>query len=218
MRIIAGTHRGRPILPPEDDKVTRPITDRVKESLFDRLMSLGMLEGPEHGGEPWRAVDVFSGTGSLGLETLSRGAEHATFVERDRDAVDRLKQNLDAFGWTRKAAIVTGSALQPVWTQGLANDSIRLVFLDPPYPMMEPEQTADRRRLTDVMEALLPKLELGGVVVLRTHEDTDPLKPREGLYDGPMSFTYGSMTLHFYQRPLPEEPGDETADEARGIP
>ena len=91
MRIIAGTHRGRTLLAPADAETTRPITDRVKENLFNRLHSLGVLG---YG----RVLDVFCGTGSMGLEALSRGADHCTFVDRDRDAIDRLQQNLDTLG------------------------------------------------------------------------------------------------------------------------
>lgn len=209
MRIIAGTHRGRRFLPPRDERTTRPIVDRVKESLFDRLMSLGMLEGPAEGGEPWRCVDVFSGTGSLGLESLSRGAEHCTFVERDRDAADRLRRNLDDLGLADRATVVTASAFTPTWLHGLGEGAIRLAFLDPPYAMLRDD--ADRASLGQLLADLFACLEEGGVVVLRTQADDPPLAPEPNTYDGPMSFTYGSMTLHFYQRPLPGE--EEAADE-----
>ena len=86
MRIIAGTHRGRRILPPATDS-TRPITDRVKQSLFDLLAP--RIEGAQ-------VLDLFAGTGSMGLESLSRGAAHATFFESDRSAVKLLRQNIDA--------------------------------------------------------------------------------------------------------------------------
>src|SRR6266850_7741478 len=84
MRIIAGEFRGRKILPPEGE-VTRPITDRVKQSLFDILSP--RIEGT-------RVYDLFAGTGSMGLECLSRGAAHATFFEADRSALDRLRKNI----------------------------------------------------------------------------------------------------------------------------
>ncbi|MHC4996742.1 MAG: RsmD family RNA methyltransferase, partial [Planctomycetota bacterium] len=83
MRIIAGDHRGRRLLGPEGKNTTRPITDRVKVSLFDRLAAAGRIEGAV-------VLDLFSGTGSMGLECLSRGARHVTFVDRDRVALDRL--------------------------------------------------------------------------------------------------------------------------------
>lgn len=212
MRIIAGTHRGRPILPPLDEEVTRPITDRVKEALFSRLVSLGMMEtdpaAPGYG--PFRVADVFCGTGSMGLECLSRGAEHVTFVDRDRDAVARLNQNLEALKESHKATVLATSALAPAWAMRLGERSLRLAFLDPPYAMMK--EPADRLRLQHVITSLLPKLEDGGVLVLRTHEEDSPLDAAG--YDGPSSFRYGSMTLHFYQRPLPEDALDagEPAD------
>ncbi len=212
MRIIAGTHRGRSILPPKDDEVTRPMVDRVKEALFSRLMSLGMLEtdpdAPGYG--PFRVLDIFCGTGSLGLECLSRGAEHVTFVDRDRDAVQRLETNLASLKETHKADVLNTSALTPAWATRLGEGSIRLTFLDPPYAMMK--DPANRLRLDQVMQVLLPKLEPGGVLVLRTHEEDPPLAA-EG-YDGPSSFRYGTMVLHFYQRPMPDPSPDAPPDEA----
>ena len=83
MRIIAGMHRGRKLLAPEGD-VTRPITDRVKQSLFDILSPMR---------EEAVVYDCFAGTGSMGLECLSRGAAAVTFFEADRSALSRLKKN-----------------------------------------------------------------------------------------------------------------------------
>ncbi len=202
MRIIAGTHRGRTIVPPKDEKTTRPIVDRVKEALFNRLVSLGMLETPADGGDPFRVIDIFSGTGSLGLESLSRGAEHCFFVERDRDATRRLEQNLTALGLTDRATVLATSAINPLWLTRLGEQPVRLVFLDPPYAMMK--QEADRAPLAVLMTQLLPRLEEGGIVILRTHVDDPPLDAPG--YDGPMSFGYGTMILHFYQRPLEDDP------------
>src|SRR3954463_11454418 len=88
MRIIAGEFRGRRLLPPEGD-TTRPITDRAKQSLFDILAP--RIEGS-------RVYDCFAGTGSMGLECLSRGAAAVTFFESDRSALARLRKNIDAVG------------------------------------------------------------------------------------------------------------------------
>lgn len=193
MRIIAGTHRGRPLLPPRDAATTRPITDRVKEALFNRLLSLGLLgEG--------RVLDVFCGTGSLGLEALSRGAEHCTFVDQDRDAVRRLEENLAALGLADRADVKPTNARSSVWTLALGAESVALAFLDPPYAMV----TDDPAAMDALSAALLPKLEPGGVVVLRTPTGADA-RELDG-YDGPASFRYGGMTLHFYQRPMDDGP------------
>ena len=192
MRIIAGTHRGRPLLPPKDAATTRPITDRVKEALFNRLHSLGALG-------PGRVLDVFSGTGSLGLEALSRGADHCTFVDQDRDAVHRLQENLDTLGLAGRADVKPTNARSSVWTLGLQADRVALAFLDPPYAMVADDPVA----MDALMAALLPKLEPGGVIVLRTPTDIEPHELTG--YDGPASFKYGGMTLHFYQRPLDDD-------------
>jgi len=194
MRIIAGTHRSRSILGPKDAATTRPITDRVKENLFNRLQSLGVLG---YG----RVVDVFCGTGSLGLEAISRGAEHCTFVEQEREAVSRLRKNIETLGVADRARIVPASALTPIWSAGLAEASLALAFFDPPYAMASDPKT--RPALDHVMTTLQPRLEPGGVLVLRTDRET-PGHDLPG-FDGPASFTYGNMALHFYQAPMPDE-------------
>src|SRR5439155_10416859 len=96
MRIIAGELRGRKLLPPEGD-ATRPITDRVKQSLFDIL-------APSIAGST--VYDCFAGTGSLGLECLSRGAERTVFFENDRSALARLQKNIAALDIQGRARII----------------------------------------------------------------------------------------------------------------
>ena len=197
MRIIAGTHRGRPILPPEGDETTRPITDRVKENLFNRLTSLGMLDD-----EPaWTVLDIFSGTGTMGLEALSRGASHCTFVDQDRDAVGRLEQNLATLDLTDKSHIVHGSALGGYWLASIPAGSVRLAFIDPPYKMVEDDET--RAQVLSLVERLLPTLEEGGIAMVRTPEWIE--LPEVAGYDGPAQAVYGKMRLHFYQSPLPND-------------
>jgi 16S rRNA (guanine966-N2)-methyltransferase len=198
MRIIAGTHRGRPIESPRGD-TTRPITDQAKETLFNKLFSLGLLadEDPEGNPTPWRMADVFCGTGSMGLECLSRGASHAVFVDRDRSARDGLERNLTAFGWHERARVVASDAMAAGW---LGTEPLRLVFLDPPYPL-----SADARgmtQLTSLIQRCLPCLEQGGVLVFRT--DAHTVHPEVAGYDH-VRFTMGSMAVSFYQRPLPDE-------------
>ncbi|MEM9020956.1 MAG: RsmD family RNA methyltransferase [Planctomycetota bacterium] len=194
MRIIAGTHRGRPILAPRDAKTTRPITDRVKESLFNRLASLGMLDE-----EPaWHALDVFSGTGSLGLEALSRGASTCTFVDHDRDAVERLRQNLNQLSLNDRAHIVHGSALAGYWSAGLAHKPVRIAFLDPPYPLARDERQRDM--LLKLVGSLAAVIEPGGIALVRTPSEVG--LPELPGYDGPAPLDYSGMRLHFYQTPL----------------
>jgi 16S rRNA (guanine(966)-N(2))-methyltransferase RsmD len=197
MRIIAGTHRGRPILPPKGDQTTRPITDRVKENLFNRLTSLGMLDASP----AWNVLDIFSGTGTMGLEALSRGAAHCTFVDQDRDAVACLTENLGTLGLTGRSHIVHGSALGGYWLASIPDGSVRLAFVDPPYKMVEDDDT--RPQVLSLVGRLLPTLEEGGLAVVRTPERIG--LPEVAGYDGPAQAVYGKMRLHFYQSPLPDE-------------
>jgi 16S rRNA G966 N2-methylase RsmD len=134
----------------------------------------------------------------MGLEALSRGAEHCLFVDQDRTAVRRLEQNLAALNIGPEAArVVQGSAFLPGWLTGLADGSVTLALLDPPYAL-----TADLDPLLRLIEQLAPKLEPGGVAVFRTPEDvTAPDLPG---YDGLARVTYGGMALHFFQTSLDE--------------
>ena len=127
MRIVGGSHRGRPIAVPEGDKV-RPTSDRARESLFNIL---------EHGrwaaaGSPIagaRVLDAFAGTGALGLEALSRGAAHVTFLELAPVALAVLKTNVAALREGARVTIQRGDAVAPP----RAAEPCSLVFLDPPY-------------------------------------------------------------------------------------
>ena len=191
MRIIGGTHRSRLIQPPKDDRTTRPITDRVKQAMFDRLVTMEALGG--------NAVDIFAGTGSLGLEALSRGTDHVAFVERDRRVRDILKQNIDTLGFAPASAMLSVDALSPAWLQVLPKRPIRLVFLDPPYAMFD--EPKDVARISALITALFPVMEDEGVLVLRTEEHATPPDVAGSGWSGPETHEYGSMHLHFYTKP-----------------
>jgi 16S rRNA (guanine(966)-N(2))-methyltransferase RsmD len=143
VRIIAGEFRGRRLLAPESD-TTRPITDRAKQSLFDVLTPL----------IPDALVfDCFCGTGSMGLECLSRGAAKAVFFDRDRSALDRLKKNIDTLGVRGRCLVSSGDIFRTLQgNESLPSDlSIaNLVFLDPPYRFLA-EQTDRLRTLAEVL-------------------------------------------------------------------
>ena len=122
MRIISGEWRSRPLVAPKGD-TTRPTADRTRETLFSMLTSrLGSFED-------LRVLDLFAGSGALGLEALSRGAAHCTFVEQDHLALDALEQNIAKLGGkdrcdVRKSSVLSmGSALRPA----------DIVLMDPPY-------------------------------------------------------------------------------------
>ena len=122
MRVIAGEWRGRRLLAPPGD-ATRPTADRTRETLFSMLVSrLGSFER-------LRVADLFAGSGAIGIEALSRGAEHVIFVENERAALRAIAANLAAFKATERAQVMAGSALRlpsiPV--------PVDLLFADPPY-------------------------------------------------------------------------------------
>ena len=122
MRIIAGAWRARPIDAPAG-AATRPTSDRAREGLFSMLASrIGTFDG-------LRVADLFAGTGALGLEALSRGAAHCTFIERDRAALDILKRNIARLG-AQDRADVRAQAVEHAPPPAAPWD---VVFLDPPY-------------------------------------------------------------------------------------
>lgn len=124
MRIIAGTWRGRVLRRPAG--ATRPTADRVRQALFDMLMHASW--GGRAVVEADEVLDVFAGTGALGLEALSRGARHAGFIEQDRVAAAVLRANIAACGGEGRASVVVGDALAVG-----PGPAAGLVFLDPPY-------------------------------------------------------------------------------------
>ena len=122
MRIIGGEWRGRPLVPPEGS-ATRPTSDRAREGLFSMLASrLGSFDD-------LHAADLFAGTGALGLEALSRGAAHCTFVEKERAAAATLQQNIQRLGAATRAELRT----QAVEYATPPARPCHLLFLDPPY-------------------------------------------------------------------------------------
>lgn len=196
MRIIAGTHRSRKLLGPADAATTRPITDRVKTSLFDRLTSMGRLDGA-------RVVDIFAGTGSLGIECLSRGVDRVWFVERDRTALDRLRKNLETIRETERSQVLSVDALGGALVMALTGKAPTLLFFDPPYAMMR-----DPRKLGRCAEQVVRLAEVAdddALLVWRTPDDSPPPPEVEG-WGRHEAHEYGSMTLHLYRRasaPLP---------------
>jgi 16S rRNA (guanine966-N2)-methyltransferase len=124
MRVIGGHDRGRRLRAPRG-LGTRPTADRVRETLFDVL-------GPAVAGA--RVLDLFAGTGAVGIEALSRGAERVVLVERDQSALRALRANLAAVGAARAAArVVAGDVLQVLPELGVQEGPFDFVFVDPPY-------------------------------------------------------------------------------------
>jgi 16S rRNA (guanine966-N2)-methyltransferase len=145
VRVIAGTARGIVLAAPRGDG-TRPISDRVKEALFGSL-GARVLDA--------RVLDLYAGSGAAGIEALSRGAAHATFVEHHRPAAQTIRANLALTGFTAVATVEVGDVLRFL---GTASGPWDVVVLDPPY---------EERRLGPPMEAVTPHLDPRGIVVVK---------------------------------------------------
>jgi 16S rRNA (guanine966-N2)-methyltransferase len=141
MRVIAGTLGGRRLKAPRG-RLTRPTSDRVREGLF---ATLGDVRGA-------RVLDLFAGTGALGIEALSRGASHAVFIERERAAVSALRDNLLALGIEpSETEVRRRDALEALRSARTRKETYDLVFIDPPY-----SQARDwGRELTMVLPSVL---------------------------------------------------------------
>ena len=181
VRIIAGELRGRRLLAPEGD-ATRPITDRVKQSLFDILQpSIAEAE----------VFDLFAGTGSMGLECLSRGAKRATFFEADRSAIARLRSNIADLSVEARSRVIAGDLFR--WFERTAKaggESADLIFLDPPYRFLRERAEEIRQLAGRLAGCLRPE----GTVIFR-HDAADRLElPPLTRYD---ERVYGGMTLEF---------------------
>jgi 16S rRNA (guanine966-N2)-methyltransferase len=122
MRIISGIWRSRPLIAPKGE-TTRPTADRTRETLFSMLASrLGSFEDLQ-------VLDLFAGSGALGLEALSRGAARCTFVEQDRAALEALESNISKLGAKAQCDVRKTSVL----SLGPARTAYDLVLIDPPY-------------------------------------------------------------------------------------
>jgi 16S rRNA (guanine966-N2)-methyltransferase len=174
MRIIAGTHRGHTIYAPKG-RDTRPTSDRVRENVFNIL---GVVDGAV-------VLDLYAGSGAMGLEALSRGAARAVFVERDGAAVRAIERNLDKLRLS--ATVLRQDAVTALVAEAASGRKYDLVLVDPPYEMysdIEPQ-------LARYLPALLAH---DGVVVVETDARVEPSLPLEQR----TSRTYGAARVTVY--------------------
>ena len=206
-RIISGAAGGvRLVSVPGDN--TRPTTGRVKESLFSKLESYDIIRGA-------RVLDAFGGSGALGCEALSRGAASVTLLDTYPKAVAVIRKNVAAVekAMSRTGSSgATGSAARVQQSQALtyvksASGPWDLVFVDPPYAM-------PNEQVSELLEALTPKLAEGAVVVVeRSSRDAEPVWG-EGLYC--FSTRQHGETVLYYVEPdeVEEQTGDEFGNES----
>ena len=203
MRIIAGLYKGRNLLPPPGESTTRPITGSVKKSLFAML-------GEDLSGQ--RVADLFCGTGTLGIEALSRGAEHCCFAERDPAVIARLVRNLQDCRAMGQAVIWRGDVESRLaqWL-GELTAPLDVAFVDPPYALARqwwPGATGDgvtaapqtpAMPVEAIFVPLAEKLVPDGIVVLRTDDQAQP-PPALGPLAAVRTRTYGTMVVRLLKK------------------
>lgn len=180
MRVISGRFQRRTLRTPKGSR-TRPTTDRVRESLFGSLTHMTDLDG-------CRFLDLYAGSGAVGLEALSRGAERTTFVERAPAALDVLRENINSLGVQHSCQVVAAPVLTFLKRQAPA-EPYDVVFLDPPYE--------------SPIDADLEALAAGGwladqalVVTERSSRDPEPAAPAPLTLE--TTRTYGETRLSYF--------------------
>ena len=164
MRIIAGQHRGRNLVTVRDHSV-RPTTDRAKQTIFDILSNRLDFDGIE-------VLDLFAGSGSLGLEAISRGARQATFVDKSPQSLQVLEANVTALGCNEQC---TSYAADVFWYLKNARHAFDVVFVDPPYRL---ERIADLPAELHASRALRE-----GTFVVMEHSRKSPVEPSESMFE-----------------------------------
>jgi 16S rRNA (guanine966-N2)-methyltransferase len=170
MRVTSGEFGGRKLVAP-DGTTTRPTTDKVRQAVFNSLGSMGVIEGAV-------VADLYAGSGALGIEALSRGAERCIFVERDRSALHALRENIAALDLADRASVHATDVM--AWVPAMRN--VDIAFIDPPYAF-------------DAWPALLALVDVGMVVA----ETDDPVPAPEG-WEEVRSRRYGRTWVTLLQR------------------
>ena len=176
VRIIAGEFGGRFIQAPSG-QTTHPMGERVRSAMFNSL-------GSEVQGA--RVLDVFAGSGAVGLEALSRGAASVTFVERDRNAIRVLEENIASLGVSEKCIVIKTTVSN--WLETMAPDEFDLIFADPPY------HDTQFSTVTRLMGLLKPSALM---VLSHPGRSESPTKPGVVVVD---NRSYGDAVLTFYRR------------------
>ncbi len=179
MRIISGSARGRRLKELQGME-TRPTTDKVKESLFNIIQF--ELEGR-------RVLDLFAGTGQLGLEALSRGAAGCTFVDQRREAASLVRENVKLCGFTDRARVVQGDALSFL---SACREKFDVVLLDPPYDSGLLEKSLNLLTQFDILREY-------GIIVCESGVEwtIPPLMPP---YEAGREYRYGQIKLTVCRR------------------
>ena len=167
MRIISGSFKGKKILLPKD-KLTRPLKDLTKESIFNILKHSKLLNIEL---ESSNILDLFSGVGSFGLECLSRGVKNVTFMESYTDVLSVLKKNINNLNQQNQTKVIEKDIFSKN-TLKLINDKFDIIFMDPPYK---------EKKLSFLLNAIteLKLITTGGVIIIHRHKKEEDDLPKE---------------------------------------
>ncbi|HEY8208974.1 MAG TPA: 16S rRNA (guanine(966)-N(2))-methyltransferase RsmD [Myxococcaceae bacterium] len=191
MRIVAGSARGRPLKGPRSSAI-RPTADRVRQSIFNILGQ--WLDGQ-------RVLDLYAGTGALGLEAVSRGAAAAVLVDQDKEAVSLCRENAKALGFEGQVRVVASPVERAVEQLRRAGERFDAVFSDPPYAA-----GVTARTLEQVEPLLLP----GGVCVME-HDKREDVPEASGRLARADARAFGDTRVAFFRFLDPVEGGGDTA-------
>lgn len=187
LKIISGEYRSRILVTPEGEDRTRPMTARVKESVF------AMLQGWFKGA---RVLDLFAGVGTVGLECASRGASEVVMIERDREVFRYLEHNIETLKCGDRVIALQADALGPT-ALARSPKPVDLVFMDPPYALMV--DPATRKLVLAQAARTRPLFAAKGFLVLRTPVDLDEAERRIPGFKGPESHQYkDDMWVYLY--------------------
>jgi len=186
MRIIAGQAHGRRLKAPRGLH-TRPTSARARESIFSRLTVRMDLSGV-------RVLDIFAGSGSLGIESLSRGAAHVTFVDSSRDAAAAIRANLAQLELLERARIVLSGVRRALGELGRSHQSFDLVFIDAPF---KHDMSAEVLALLGEFQLVAP----GGWVVVEQSKRAAAAPPAPQGHERAFVATIGDHRIAFYRRP-----------------
>lgn len=195
MRVVAGEAKGRP-LKAVPGKGTRPTTDKVKEAIFSMI-------GPFFDGGV--ALDLFAGTGGLAIESLSRGAERAIFVDADAKSIEVVRANLKATGFEKKSEVYRNDAERALKVLAKRDTAFDLVFLDPPYRMKNGDELLLRMEESGLLQP--------GAVIVLEYESSYEYPEAFGSFSLRRKAVYGETAVSIYDWE-PQNDAEEQEDSA----
>lgn len=183
MRVITGSARGRKLITVEGTEVVRPTTDRVKEAIFSAIQF--EIEGST-------VLDLFAGSGQLGIEALSRGAKECYFVDSAAVSIKTVRENVSSTGFAEQSHIVNMPFSAFLKS---AKTSFDIALLDPPY---------ERRLIQKALPLLIPKMNNGGVILCEHEKDCVLPRNLDG-WEITKVLRHGTTSVSVYRQPVQDD-------------